>query len=71
MLDQAVDRLRRTAFFTACIDVARMTLPPAVLVWLRSQMVGNLEGTPREIFTEIYRRNIWGYQETVSGASPR
>lgn len=40
-----------------------------MLVWLRSQMVRNLKGTPREIFTEIYRRNIWGYQETVSGAS--
>jgi len=69
VLDQAVDRLRRTAFFTACIDIARKTLPPAVLVWLRAQMVRNLKGTPREIFTEIYRRNIWGYQETVSGAS--
>lgn len=40
-----------------------------MLVWLRSRMVRNLQGTPREIFTEIYRRNIWGYQETVSGAS--
>ena len=67
MLDQALDRLRRTAFFTACIDFARKTLPSPVLVWLRSQMVRNLKGTPREVFTEIYRRNIWGYQETVSG----
>ena len=67
MLDQALDRLRRTAFFTACIDFARKTLPPPVLIWLRSQMVRNLKGTPRDVFTEIYRRNIWGYQETVSG----
>jgi hypothetical protein len=67
VLDQALDRLRRTAFFTACIDIARKTLPSPVLVWLRSQMVRNLKGTPRDVFTEIYRRNIWGYQETVSG----
>lgn len=67
MFDQVADRLRRTAFFTACIDIARKTLPSPVLVWLRSQMVRNLKGTPREVFTEIYRRNIWGYQETVSG----
>jgi hypothetical protein len=32
-------------------------------------MVRSLKGTPREVFTEIYRRNIWGYQETVSGGS--
>jgi hypothetical protein len=61
------DELRRTAFFTACIDIARRTLPAPVLVWLRSQMVRNLHGGPREVFTEIYRRNIWGYQETASG----
>ena len=30
-------------------------------------MVSNLQGGPREVFSEIYRRNIWGYQETVSG----
>jgi len=30
-------------------------------------MVRNLHGGPREVFTEIFRRNIWGYQETVSG----
>ena len=61
------DELRRTAFFTACIDFARRTLPAPALVWLRSQMVRNLKGGPREVFTEIYRRNIWGYQETASG----
>jgi hypothetical protein len=61
------DGLRRTQFFTACIDVARRTLPVPVLTWLRSQMVRNLRGGPREVFSEIYRRNIWGYQETVSG----
>lgn len=53
--------------FTACIDVARRTLPAPVLTWLRSQMVRNLKGTPLEVFTEIYRHNVWGYQETVSG----
>jgi hypothetical protein len=61
------DVLRRTAFFTTCIDVARRTLPAPALTWLRSQMVRNLKGGPGEVFTEIYRRNIWGYQETVSG----
>jgi hypothetical protein len=61
------DGLRRTAFFTACIDIARRTLPAPVLVWLRSQMVRNLKGGPREVFSEIFRRNIWGYQETASG----
>lgn len=61
------DELRRTVFFTSCIDVARRTLPAPVLAWLRSQMVRNLAGGPREVFTEIYRRNIWGYQETASG----
>jgi hypothetical protein len=61
------DELRRTAFFTACIDVARRTLPAPILTWLRSQMVRNLHGGPREVFTEIFQRNIWGYQETVSG----
>lgn len=30
-------------------------------------MVRNLSGGPSEVFPEIYRRNIWGYQETVSG----
>jgi hypothetical protein len=69
VLDEVADRLRRTALFTACIDVARKTLPPPALNWLRSQMVRNLKGTPRDVFTEIYRRNIWGYQETVSGGS--
>jgi hypothetical protein len=61
------DELRRTAFFTACIDVARQTLPAPLLAWLRSQMVRDLHGGPREVFTEIFQRNIWGYQETASG----
>jgi hypothetical protein len=61
------DDLRRTTFFTACIDVARRILPASVLTRIRSQMVCNLTGGPREVFTEIFRRNIWGYQETVSG----
>lgn len=69
MLDKVADRLRRTALFTVCIDTARKTLPPPALNWLRAQMVRNLKGTPRDVFTEIYRRNIWGYQETVSGGS--
>jgi hypothetical protein len=42
-------------------------LPKPVLMWLRSWMVRNLRGTPGEVFAEIYRRNIWGYQETASG----
>jgi hypothetical protein len=67
MFTRFADKLRRTAFFTACIDAARRTLPTPALVWLRSQMVRNLHGGPYEVFTEIYRRNIWGYQETVSG----
>ncbi len=37
-------------------------------MWLRTQMVRNLRGTPNEVFSEIYRRNIWGYKETASGA---
>jgi len=69
VFDKAVDGLRRTAFFEACIDIARRTLPAPALTWLRSQMVRNLTGTPREVFTEIYSRNIWGYQETVSGGA--
>ena len=67
MIEKILDGLRRTPLFTASIDVARSMLPTPVLTWLRSQMVRNLKGTPREVFTEIYRRNIWGYQETVSG----
>lgn len=67
VFDKVADRLRRTAFFTASIDIARKTLPSPLLTWLRSQMVRNLTGSPREVFTEIYRRNIWGYQETASG----
>ena len=67
LFSNIADDLRRTAFFTACIDIARRTLPAPVLIWLRSQMVRNLHGGPREVFTEIYRRNIWGYQETASG----
>lgn len=31
-------------------------------------MVGTLQGAPREVFSEIYQRNIWGLRETVSGA---
>jgi len=61
------DRLRRTSFFSTAIDIARQTLPAPMLAWLRTQMVRNLRGTPRDIFSEIYRRNIWGYQETASG----
>jgi hypothetical protein len=41
--------------------------PPKAAYASRSQMVRNLTGGPREVFTEIFRRNIWGYQETVSG----
>ena len=67
-MEKLLDRLRQTALFTACIDTARRILPTSILTWLRSQMVSNLRGTPREVFAEIYRRNIWGFQETVSGS---
>ena len=63
-----LDGLRRTTLFAASIDAARRVLPTPILVWLRSRMVRNLTGTPGEVFSEIHRRNIWGYQETVSGA---
>jgi hypothetical protein len=69
VFDGLADRLRRTRLFTACINIARRTLPAPILTWVRSQMVRNLRGEPREVFTEIYRRNIWGYQETVSGGA--
>jgi len=62
------DRFRRSSAFTAGIDLARQVLPKPILGSLRSQMVRGLKGGPREVFTEIYRRNIWGYQETVSGS---
>ncbi|MBR0739662.1 class I SAM-dependent methyltransferase [Bradyrhizobium liaoningense] len=62
-----LDFLRRTSAFSTAIDVARQTLPTPMLVWLRSQMVRNLRGSPSEVFGEIYRRNIWGYKETASG----
>jgi hypothetical protein len=68
VIDKVLDGLRRTPLFTAGIDAARRMLPAPVLIWLRSQMVRNLGGTPSEVFSEIHRRNIWGYQETVSGA---
>jgi hypothetical protein len=61
------DWLRRTAIFSIAIDIARQTLPASALIWLRTQMVRNLRGTPDEVFSEIYRRNIWGYKETASG----
>lgn len=64
---EMLDFLRRTAVFSTAIDVARQTLPAPVLIWLRSQMVRNLRGSPYEVFGEIYRRNIWGYKETASG----
>lgn len=68
MIDKVLDGLRRSPLFTASIDAARRMLPTRVLTWLRSQMVRNLKGTPGEVFSEIHRRNIWGYQETVSGS---
>lgn len=67
MFAKFIDRVRQTAFFSTAIDVARQTLPEPALIWLRTQMVRNLRGTPREVFGEIYRRNIWGYKETASG----
>jgi hypothetical protein len=51
-----------------CIDIARRTLPASVMMQLRSLAVARLKGDHRDIFTEIHRRNIWGYQESVSGA---
>ncbi|MBR0964773.1 class I SAM-dependent methyltransferase [Bradyrhizobium diazoefficiens] len=68
MLEPLLDRLRQTALFATAADIARQTMPPTVLMWLRTQMVRNLRGTPNEVFSEIYRRNIWGYKETASGA---
>jgi hypothetical protein len=53
-----LDWLRQTAFFSTIIDVARQTMPTPVLIWLRTQMVSNLRGTPGDAFGEIYRRNI-------------
>ncbi|SEM31644.1 class I SAM-dependent methyltransferase [Bradyrhizobium sp. OK095] len=67
MFDKLLDRLRQTALFSIFIDVARQTLPTSALIWLRTQMVRNLQGTPGDVFGQIYRRNIWGYKETVSG----
>jgi hypothetical protein len=68
VIEKLLDGLRRSPLFTAGIDAARSLLPTPVLIWLRSQMVRNLTGSPSEVFSEIHRRNIWGYQETVSGA---
>jgi hypothetical protein len=68
VIDKVLDGLRRSPLFTAGIDAARRNLPAPVLIWLRSLMVRGLKGTPSEVFSEIHRRNIWGYQETVSGA---
>lgn len=67
MFDKFTGWVRRTAFYSAAIDIARQTLPTPVLIWARTQMVRNLRGTPGEVFGEIYRRNIWGYKETASG----
>ncbi|CUU14389.1 hypothetical protein ABIB94_006477 [Bradyrhizobium sp. JR7.2] len=60
MFDKFADWLRQTAFFSTAIDIARQTLPEPALIWLRTQMVRNLRGTPGEVFGEIYRRNVWG-----------
>jgi hypothetical protein len=68
VIDKVLDGLRRSPLFTAGIDAARNLLPAPVLTWLRSLMVRSLRGTPSEVFSEIHRRNIWGYQETVSGS---
>jgi hypothetical protein len=68
VIEKMLDGLRRTTLFAASIDAAHRVLPTPILVWLRSRMVRNLTGTPGEVFSEIHRRNIWGYQETVSGA---
>lgn len=67
MFGKFADWIRKTAFFSTAIDIARQTLPESALIWLRTQMVRNLRGTPSEVFGEIYRRNIWGYKETASG----
>jgi hypothetical protein len=67
VFDKFADWLRQTAFFSTAIDIARQTLPEPALIWLRTQMVRNLRGTPGEVFSEIYRRNVWGYKETASG----
>jgi SAM-dependent methyltransferase len=66
--EKILDRLRRTPLFTASVDAARRTLPTPVFTWLSWQTVRHLRGTPREVFAQIYRRNIWGYQETASGS---
>jgi hypothetical protein len=50
------------------ISVARRVLPASVLVRLRSMAVRRLKGDAKEVFTQIHDRNIWGYDESVSGA---
>jgi hypothetical protein len=68
VFDAIASGLRGTAFHEACTNAARRILPSPILIWLRSRMVGTLQGDPREVFSEIYQRNIWGLRETVSGA---
>jgi SAM-dependent methyltransferase len=68
MIDRFLDGLRRSPVFTAGIDAARLIFPTSAFVWLSSQTVRHLRGTPREVFAQIYKRNIWGYQETASGS---
>ncbi len=68
VIEKILDGLRRTSLFTASVDAARRMLPSPVFSWLSSQSVRHLRGTPREVFAQIYRGNIWGYQETASGS---
>ena len=53
---------------TLAIDTARRVLPTPMLMRLRSLAVRRLGGDHRDVFAQIHQRNIWGYQETVSGA---
>jgi hypothetical protein len=50
------------------ISVARRVLPASLLMRLRSLAVRRLKGDPKEVFTQIHDKNIWGYEESVSGA---
>jgi hypothetical protein len=53
---------------TFCIGVARRVLPGPVMTRVRSLAVRRLKGDAKDVFTQIHDKNIWGYEESVSGA---
>src|SRR4051812_20799862 len=53
---------------TFCIGVARRILPALLIARARSLAVRRLKGDARQVFTQIHDQNIWGYEESVSGA---